>query len=280
MVTIAKKLKKTTKEDIYLLVNQGMATLHIPTAPNKTKQGHPVHLQFYQIAIGLAVDCLDEQLYWSDITGQTIKSSKLNGSMVQEFIATDAKSAEGLTIDWINRKIYWTDSGLKRVMAADLSNGTHVTVIANTSLSNPRGIAVHPNRKKLFWSDWNRNSPKIEWSDLDGSQRETFVQGPNVKLPNSIAIDWYTDEICWADAGLKSIECIGIESRLQRTAIANCSYPFGLAITRDNYYWTDWISEKIEFIGRNEKLKRESLSVPLVGNGKLYGIAAVTGKCP
>lgn len=59
--------------------------------------------------------------------------------------------------------------------------------------------------RKLFWSDWNRISPKIEWSDLDGSQREVFVQGPNVKLPNSIAIDWYTDEICWADAGLKSI---------------------------------------------------------------------------
>lgn len=37
-------------------------------------------------------------------------------------------------------------------------------------------------------------------------------------------------------------ECIGIDSRLQRTAVANCSYPFGLAITRDNYYWTDWIS--------------------------------------
>lgn len=37
-------------------------------------------------------------------------------------------------------------------------------------------------------------------------------------------------------------ECIGIDSRLQRTVVANCSYPFGLAITRDNYYWTDWIS--------------------------------------
>lgn len=94
----------------------------------------------------MAVDCLEENLYWSDITGQTINSAKLNGSMVQEFIATDAKSAEGLTIDWINRKMYWTDSGLKRVMAADLSDGAHVTAIANSSISNPRGIAVHPNR--------------------------------------------------------------------------------------------------------------------------------------
>lgn len=90
---------------------------------------------------------MEEQLYWSDITGQTIKSANLNGSMVKEFIATDAKSAEGLTIDWINRKIYWTDSGLKRVMAADLSNGTQTIVVANSSLNNPRGIAVHPNRR-------------------------------------------------------------------------------------------------------------------------------------
>lgn len=37
---------------------------------------------------------------------------------------------------------------------------------------------------------------------------------------------------------------------------------------------------KIEFIRRNENIKKESLSVPLVGNGKLYGIAAVTGRCP
>jgi len=71
----------------------------------------------------------------------------LNGSAVEEFIVNNAKSAEGLTIDWINRKIYWTDSGLKQVMSADLSNGTHVTTIANTSLNNPRGIAVHPNRR-------------------------------------------------------------------------------------------------------------------------------------
>lgn len=90
---------------------------------------------------------MEEHLYWSDITGQTIKSANLNGSMVEEFIAMDAKSAEGLTIDWINRKIYWTDSGLKRVMAADLSDGTHTMMIANSSLNNPRGIAVHPNRR-------------------------------------------------------------------------------------------------------------------------------------
>lgn len=90
---------------------------------------------------------MKRQLYWNDRTGRTIKSAQLDGSMIQEFIKTDSKSVEGLALDWIHRKIYWTDSDLKRVMVADLSNGTHITTIANSSLSNPRGIAVHPNRR-------------------------------------------------------------------------------------------------------------------------------------
>lgn len=95
----------------------------------------------------MAVDCLDEKLYWSDITASIIKSAKLDGSMVKDFTATDAKSVEGLAVDWINRKLYWTDSGLKRIMSSDLSNETQVMTIAKTSVSNPRGIAVHPNRR-------------------------------------------------------------------------------------------------------------------------------------
>lgn len=59
--------------------------------------------------------------------------------------------------------------------------------------------------RKLFWSDWDRAAPKLEWSNLDGSQREVFLQGNAVKLPNSLAIDFDRDELCWADAGTKSI---------------------------------------------------------------------------
>lgn len=113
------------------------------------------------------MDCLEEKLYWSDITGQVIKSAKLNGSMVEEFIATEVKSVEGLTVDWINRNIYWTDSGLKNIMSASLSSGNRVT-IANSLLSNPRGIAIHPNRRwvitilvKMMVSNYAINSNNL-----------------------------------------------------------------------------------------------------------------------
>lgn len=59
--------------------------------------------------------------------------------------------------------------------------------------------------RKIFWSDWNRASPKLEWANEDGTDRAIFLQGDYVKLPNSLSIDWSTDELCWADAGTFTI---------------------------------------------------------------------------
>lgn len=75
---------------------------------------------------------------------------------------------------------------------------------------------------------------------MDGSARGIFLAAPNVELPNSLAIDWATDRLCYADAGLKSIECVSIETKKRETIATNCSYPFGLAIHEDKFYWTDW----------------------------------------
>jgi hypothetical protein len=35
-------------------------------------------------------------------------------------------------------------------------------------------------------------------------------------------------------------ECVGIGTAVRRTIVSNCSYPFGLAVSSLNYYWTDW----------------------------------------
>ena len=40
---------------------------------------------------------------------------------------------------------------------------------------------------------------------MDGTNRAVFYAGDFVKLPNSLAIDWALDELCWADAGTKAI---------------------------------------------------------------------------
>lgn len=94
----------------------------------------------------------------------------------------------------------------------------------------------------MFWSDWNRHAPRIEWSNMDGSEREVLYEGPEAYLPNSLAIDWHTDNLCYTDAGTKSVQCIHPETKRIQKMADGLTYPFGLAITRDRFYWTDWES--------------------------------------
>lgn len=108
------------------------------------------------------------------------------------------------------------------------------------SSSKPLILPCLGHCSKLYWSDWNRDSPKIEWSNLDGSEREVLLSAPDVNLPNSLVVSQKTGELCFADAGAQKIACVDSYSRNLRTVVANASYPFGLALTDDRIYWTDW----------------------------------------
>jgi nidogen (entactin) len=262
----------------FLLVNQGMATHRIPFTPTQQHPGNPIYIAYLQMAIALDIDCLGGKAYYSDITGNRIVQLSYNGSMAETFIPK-VSSPEGLSVDWVSRNIFWTDSGKTTVEVASLVTKKR-KVLVSDGLVNPRGIAVHPYRGKIFWSDWHRASPKLEWANEDGTDRAIFLQGDYVKLPNSLTIDWATDELCWADAGTFSINCIEIDSK-KVTVVANeLTYPFGLAISQNHYYWTDWKTHKIEVGMKTNGERRAPLSVPPGGNGKLYGIAVVPESCP
>ena len=44
-------------------------------------------------------------------------------------------------------------------------------ILIDEQLKNPRGIAVHPSMGQIFWTDWERSYPRIETSNMDGSNR-------------------------------------------------------------------------------------------------------------
>ena len=44
-------------------------------------------------------------------------------------------------------------------------------VLIDEQLKHPRGIAVHPSKGQIFWTDWERTYPRIETSNMDGSNR-------------------------------------------------------------------------------------------------------------
>ena len=152
---------------------------------------------------------------------------------------------EGIAIDWVARNIYWTDSGKKTIEVARLddertrSKSIPRVILFDEQIQNPRGIAVHPSARftysilltffsfsyffrlssiyfiryhlsfsRLFWSDWDRLYPRIEASNLDGSDRAVLVDS-HIIMPNSLVVDVVANELCWADGG-------GGRSRLHR----------------------------------------------------------------
>ncbi|GBP55566.1 Nidogen-1 [Eumeta japonica] len=262
----------------FLLASGGMFIYRVPFEMNARDYATPIQTANDQIAVGMDVDCETGRVYWGDVLSNNIKSSAYDGSLYEAFIYSGVRSPEGLAIDWVSRNIYWTDSKLLSIEVANLDTKVKKTLFSDIGMSNPRGIAVHPQRGKLFWSDWNRNGPKIEWSNLDGTEREIFLSSKDVMLPNSLAIDWATENLCYADAGLKSIECVNLDTKRRETIARNCTYPFGLAITQQKFYWTDWRSQKIEFIDRQTGLKG---IVPIsTSGGRLYGITVAADHCP
>ncbi|XP_065209284.1 nidogen [Planococcus citri] len=261
----------------FLLINYGLGTVRLPLQGESSRQGYSIQLQADQIAIGLAIDCQEGKVYWSDYNGRKIKYSNYKGKNIGLLLDKDIENPEGLAIDWVGRTLYWTDAKKKSIQSINL-DGTQRKTIISANLTNPRGIAVHPYKRKLFWTDWNRAHPKIEWSNLDGSVRSVFLSGADVQVPNSIAIDWSTEEVCWADAGTKRISCYGIDTRIQRLITANVSSPFGLTVSNDKYFWTDWATGKVGYYDRYTS-RTDSITLQ-VGNSKLYGIVAVPNNCP
>lgn len=63
-----------------------MATVRVPFEPSSRDPGRPIHISYYQMAIGLDIDCQDGRVFWSDITGKTIKSSNYDGSLIENFL--------------------------------------------------------------------------------------------------------------------------------------------------------------------------------------------------
>lgn len=258
----------------YLVAVQGMSFARLPMAPGR--QGELLFVLNNNLPVGIAFDCAKGSLYYTDIIDKAISKAGLNGSH-DITILTGLISPEGLAIDWISRNIYWTDS-LKRAIQVSRLNGSSVRTLISDDLINPRGIALHPGLGKMYFTDWNRASPKIEMANMDGTGRNVLVSEA-VKLPNMLAIDYMTNELCWTDAGLKRIECIDLYGSKRRLVHYTSGYPFDLAIVEDYIFWTDWETNNVHRVGRNGG-KEETLMIPKGSNGRLHGIVAMAEACP
>ncbi|KAM7385835.1 hypothetical protein PAMP_001890 [Pampus punctatissimus] len=261
-----------------LLYAQSGRIEHVPLEGHDMKKDDAkavLHLPG-KVIIGVAYDCVEKMVYWTDITSPSISKANIQGGEPIEVIRSDLMSPEGIAIDHLGRILFWTDSKKDCIEVASL-DGSQRRIIIDTDLVNPRAIIADPPNGNLYWADWNRDAPKIETSYMDGSNRRVLVKD-DLGLPNGLTYDAQSSLLCWADAGTHKMECMHPGRGDRRHVMEGIQYPFGIAPYGKNIYYTDWNRNAVVAVDRYSG--RESDVFQPQKRTKLYGIAVAYAQCP
>ncbi|XP_036362725.1 low-density lipoprotein receptor-related protein 4 isoform X3 [Octopus sinensis] len=151
----------------------------------------------------------------------------------------------GIVLDWISSNLYWTDS-LYRTINVARADGMYQQVLIDSDLENPIGIAVHPGKSKLFWTDAGKK-PKVEWSYLDGSGR-SLITNQDLGSPSHIHIDFMKDILYWADSALGNVKEYNFSTETITVLVPKNSgiqgSIYGISIFQDYLIWTDYTTSR------------------------------------
>ncbi|KAM4771433.1 nidogen-1 [Rhinophrynus dorsalis] len=262
----------------HLLFAQSGKIEHVPLEANNMKKADAKALLHIpdKVIIGVAYDCVDKDVYWTDISGPSISRANINGGEPTTIIKTDLGSPEGIAVDHLGRNMFWTDSIRNSIEVAKL-DGSNRRVLFDTDLENPRGIVADAPKGNLYWTDWNRAAPKIETSYLDGTNRRILVKD-DLGLPNGLTVDPYSSMLCWVDAGTKTMECMNPNQPGRRKIVEGIQYPFGITSYGKNLYYTDWKRDAVVAVDRTISKENDNFQPPK--RSRLYGITTAYSQCP
>ncbi|XP_037029978.1 low-density lipoprotein receptor-related protein 4 isoform X2 [Bradysia coprophila] len=200
-------------------------------------------------AVAVDVDLQTGDFYWSDTVEDVIIRSSADGTNIRQVLADSLDNVDGLVVDSVGRKLYWTDGGRRTIEVSEL-NGTNRAVLFYEDLEAPRGITLDYGEGYLFWTDWG-TYPRIERSNMDGTRR-TKVVTSNIVWPNGISLDATEKRIYWVDAQTKRIESCDYDGNKRSMLASDLPYPYGIAVTRDFVYWTDWNSTSLHVLNKTD----------------------------
>ena len=185
----------------------------------------------------LAVDVVNEKLYWTEKTGNTtgrIRSANLDGTNVQ--LVTNLSSVpHGIAPDAAVGKIYLTNNwGKIQRLNVD---GSNLQPNLITGLDMPRGLALDVVSGKVYWTEAGR----IRRANLDGSSVQNVAMG----LSNPINIVISDNRVYWTQkTGANTGEIRFANLRGQPNVRVRHSFsqdsPVGIAVdaVENTLYWT------------------------------------------
>ncbi|KAL0602475.1 Nidogen-2, partial [Plecturocebus cupreus] len=258
---------------------------------------------------GLAIDHIRRTMYWTDSVLDKIEKAQLDGSERRVLFHTDLVNPRAIAVDPIRGlecsgtisahcNLCFPGSSDSLASASQVAGITQIRFYhvgqAGLQLLTPgdplalasqsAGIIGVSHRTQplipsgnLYWTDWNREAPKIETSSLDGENRRILIN-TDIGLPNALTFDSFSKLLCWADAGTKKLECTLPDGTGRHVIQNNLKYPFGIVSYADHFYHTDWRRDGVVAVNKDSgQFTDEYLPEQ---RSHLYGITVVYPYCP
>ena len=98
--------------------------------------------------------------------------------------------------------MYWTDWGEPAKIERASMDGSNRTVLHDTRLTWPNGLAIDYQLQRLYWAD--AFTDRIEYSSVDGTGREIILTSAH-GLQHPFGITISGDQIYWTDISNASV---------------------------------------------------------------------------
>ncbi|XP_071951355.1 uncharacterized protein [Antedon mediterranea] len=221
----------------------------LPADPNDYISSSSISTRYYYTNkpahwIAVTNDFEERTVFWSDSGQKRIMKGGLGDAATASSIYQGTSSSvEGIAVDWLAKTLYWVDETYNWIVVTDYY-ASNIAILIDTGLSKPRGIATHPHKGYLFWTDWGSGDQKVERSTLAGDDRVVLVDD-DLFFPNGLTIDFATDRLYWTDVNvafskIKSTDLNGNNLTTIIEIASSTAHFFDLTVFQNYLFVTDW----------------------------------------
>jgi len=140
----------------------------------------------------LAVDWLNDYLYWADGGFNRISVSDFTGNTRRTVHQTEIYTIGAIAIDVFTGQMFWTNFGQTALIEMSALDGTSRASLVDDA-EKPVGLTLDPILNVIYWSDVRRGT--IESMDYAGQNRRIIIR--NLKYPSSLKV--FENHIYWTD---------------------------------------------------------------------------------
>uniref|UniRef100_A0A8C6LD81 LDL receptor related protein 8 n=1 Tax=Nothobranchius furzeri TaxID=105023 RepID=A0A8C6LD81_NOTFU len=149
-----------------------------------------------QTPVGLALDWLQHNLYWTDSGDKSISVSSVDGTKRRILINSDLSEPRAIALDPHHGFMYWSDWGTRAKIEKAGMNGVDRQVLVADDIEWPNGITLDVVNRRLYWVDSKLHL--IASVDLNGAHRRTHMSSAE-RLGHPYALAVFEDRIYWTD---------------------------------------------------------------------------------